>query len=140
MATDPIVVHWDHCPGRIPMPVYRERAQQVYWNKRFPACRAGGPRNAECLLDPGHEGPHYGNGFDTYGPIGATRWPATRPVEDTPAPTTATSEKTQVTAVDDPAPLLACGHPDTTPEVDHDHDGQPSCVACCDTCSPGQGT
>lgn len=40
----------------------------------------------------------------------------------------------------DCAPLLACGHPDTTPEVHHDHEGQPSCVDCCDKCSPGQGT
>jgi len=41
---------------------------------------------------------------------------------------------------DDPAPLLACGHPDTDPTVHHDHEGQPSCFECCDTCTPGQGT
>jgi hypothetical protein len=53
---------------------YRSRAEQVYWHKDFAACRAKGPHKAECLLDPGHEGPHYGNGFDTYGPRGATSW------------------------------------------------------------------
>lgn len=53
---------------------YQERAGQVYWNKKTPACRSKGPGKAECLLPPGHEGPCYGNGYDEWGPKGAIRW------------------------------------------------------------------
>jgi hypothetical protein len=66
---------WDRVPDEYPAPLYSARARQVYWNKSFPACRAKGPSHAECLLNPRHEGTrHFGNGFDNYGPRGATWW------------------------------------------------------------------
>lgn len=55
---------------------YRERAHAVYWNKGTRACRAKGPQKATCLLDPKHEGDHYGNGYDEWGPKGAISWEA----------------------------------------------------------------
>lgn len=79
---------WDRCPETLPRFVYDARARSVYWNRDFPACRAKGRSNAECLLDPGHAGDHYGNGFDTYGPVGPRRWPRKRPVSSEPSLTT----------------------------------------------------
>jgi hypothetical protein len=66
---------WDVCPSEHPQYAYESRAKAVYWNKDFPACRAKGPDHAECLLNPGHAGDHYGNGYDEWGPDGAFSWP-----------------------------------------------------------------
>lgn len=52
---------------------YDQRAQDVYWRKAK-ACRARGRRSAECLLEPGHDGPHVGSGFDDFGPIPGITW------------------------------------------------------------------
>ena len=53
---------------------YEARAREVYWNHSTPACRAKGPDHAVCLLEPGHEGRHYGNGYDTWGPKNPFEW------------------------------------------------------------------
>lgn len=74
---------WDQAPRDRYNPTmhdYTLRAQAVYWNPDTPACRARGERHAECLLNPGHAGDHYGNGYDEYGPLGAHRWPGKAPV------------------------------------------------------------
>lgn len=64
---------WDAIPvGRAA--IYDSRAKDVYWNRNFPACRAKGNGKAECLLNPDHRGPHYGNGYDNYGPTSAISW------------------------------------------------------------------
>lgn len=55
---------------------YRTRAQAVYWDRDTEACRAKGRGKAECLLTPGHFGPHLGNGFDDYGPTNPIEWAA----------------------------------------------------------------
>lgn len=65
---------WTTETGPVQHGDYRERARAVYWNRDFPACRARGFGNAECLLNPEHPGPHFGNGFDNYGPTGAKTW------------------------------------------------------------------
>lgn len=53
---------------------YRSRARQVYWDRSFPACRAKGPSKAECLLPTDHDGDHFGNGYDKWGPKGSLGW------------------------------------------------------------------
>jgi hypothetical protein len=65
---------WDNAPREHPTHLYGQRAQRVYWDKTFPACRAKGPGRSECLLNPDHNGEHFGNGFDNWGPTGATWW------------------------------------------------------------------
>ena len=65
--SDAIQPYWRNHP-------YKNRAREVYWNKSTPACRAKGPSKATCLLPPEHDGPHYGNGFDEWGPKGRTWW------------------------------------------------------------------
>lgn len=35
-----------------------------------------------CLLPPEHDGPHYGNGFDAWGPKGPTWWKAARMADE----------------------------------------------------------
>lgn len=65
--SDAIAPYWrDHA--------YDNRARAVYWNKATPACRGTGPSKATCLLPPEHDGPHYGNGFDEWGPKGRIWW------------------------------------------------------------------
>lgn len=55
---------------------YEARARAVYWKPRkVEAClERGGPDKAQCLLSPKHDGPHYGNGFDEWGPKGPVEW------------------------------------------------------------------
>jgi hypothetical protein len=53
---------------------YQNRAKAVYWNRSASACRAKGPSKAECLLEPNHSGPHFGNGFDQWGPRSPIHW------------------------------------------------------------------
>ncbi len=75
MTADELRAHvWDHAPVEYPHHIYGDRAKQVYWDSDFPACRAGGPHHAICLLNPGHPGDHFGNGYDDFGPLGATHW------------------------------------------------------------------
>lgn len=81
LDTDP---GWDRAPSPLTWQQYSERARQVYWNRDFPACRAKGPRNAKCLLNPAHDGDHFGNGFDEYGPLGARQWANRTADKDTP--------------------------------------------------------
>lgn len=52
---------------------YDERARSVYW-RHAPACHARGRRHADCLLEAGHDGPHLGNGYDDWGPLGPFIW------------------------------------------------------------------
>lgn len=53
---------------------YHYRARVVY-RETTPACRAkGGPLHASCMLQPGHDGDHYGSGYDEGGPKPALRW------------------------------------------------------------------
>lgn len=54
---------------------YHYRARAVYRDKGHPACRSkGGPHHAICMLLLGHEGDHYGSGYDEGGPKPALRW------------------------------------------------------------------
>lgn len=70
----PVADLWDQSPRVFPRHVYSDRAKQVYWNDAFPACRAKGPNHSVCLLNIGHTGDHYGNGYDDYGPMGPGPW------------------------------------------------------------------
>ena len=75
MADDP----WDDCATAVERHDYLARAREVYWY-RHPACGAHGGRYgagvATCLLNPGHSGKHYGNGFDDFGPKNPVTWAA----------------------------------------------------------------
>jgi hypothetical protein len=68
------VSRWSQPPDALEWNEYRLRAQEAYWDKSFPACRAAGPQHAECLLDEDHAGDHFGNGYDQWGPQGAIHW------------------------------------------------------------------
>lgn len=61
----------------LPDAAYHYRARTVYRDQGVPACRSkGGPLHAECMLQPGHDGDHYGSGYDDGGPKPALRWEA----------------------------------------------------------------
>ncbi len=47
---------------------YEARLRAVY-DRGEKSCGAYGPNKARCVLEPGHEGIHEGNGFDEFGPM-----------------------------------------------------------------------
>jgi len=62
---------------------YSRRCTEVFWtggsqdtaSRAHIACLArGGPNHGQCMLNPGHHGPHYGPTYDEWGPIGPREW------------------------------------------------------------------